>query len=56
MPISTVRLFPHTTEHLRALLEDCEAYEKLFSVKVADGVREFLVGPDVSAEFLERVR
>ena len=53
---SRVTLFPHTTEHLRALLEDREVYERRFGVKVAEGVREFLVGPEVSAEFLARLK
>jgi RimJ/RimL family protein N-acetyltransferase len=52
MPDKSVHLYAHTTEHLRALLEGREAYEARFGVKVADGVREFLIGPEVSAEFL----
>ena len=52
---TSVSLFPHTTEHLRALLESREAYERRFGVGVADGVREFLIGPEVSAEFLARL-
>lgn len=50
-----VRLYPHTTEHLRALMEGTEVYERRFRIKVAEGVREFLIGPDVSAEFLARL-
>jgi ribosomal-protein-alanine N-acetyltransferase len=55
MPISTISLFPHTIEHLRALIESAEVYESRFGVKVADGVREFLIGPEVSPEFLARL-
>lgn len=55
MQSSSVSLFPHTPEHLRALLEDREVYERRFGVKVAEGVREFLIGPEVSAEFLARL-
>ena len=55
MQSGRVSLFPHTPEHLRALLEDRKIYERRFGVKVADGVREFLIGPDVSAEFLARL-
>lgn len=40
---------------MRALLEGREVYEKRFGVKVADGVREFLIGPEVTAEFLARL-
>lgn len=53
---SNVSLYPHTTEHLRALLEGREVYETRFGLKVAEGVREFLIGPEVSAEFLARLQ
>ena len=56
MSSNKVSLFPHTTEHLRALLEGREIYERRFGVKVADGVREFLIGPEVSVEFLARLK
>ena len=55
MPGSNVRLFPHTTDHLRAVIEGAEVYEQRFQIKVADGVRDFLIGPEVSAEFLARL-
>ena len=50
-----ISLLPHTPEHLRALLEGTDVYERRFNIKVAEGVRDFLVGPEVSAEFLERL-
>jgi [ribosomal protein S5]-alanine N-acetyltransferase len=52
---NNISLLPHTPEHLKALLEGREVYESRFKVKVADGVRDFLVGPEVSAEFLARL-
>ncbi|HYJ06708.1 MAG TPA: GNAT family N-acetyltransferase [Chthoniobacterales bacterium] len=52
---SSVRLFPHTTEHLRTLLESAEAYAGRFGIRVADGLRDFLIGPEVSPEFLARL-
>lgn len=55
-PTENIRLFPHTPEHLRALLEGTEAYERRFDIRVADGVRDFLIGPEVSAEFLARLK
>jgi len=55
MPGSSVRLFLHTTEHLRALMEGAEIYERRFQIKVADGLRDFLIGPEVSPEFLARL-
>ena len=51
-----ISLVPHTPEHLRTLLEGGDAYERRFGLRVADGVREFLAGPEVSAEFLERLK
>ena len=55
MQSSSVSLYPHTAEHLRALRDGTEVYERRFELKVADGVRDFLVGPEVSAEFLARL-
>ena len=55
MQSSSIRLFPHTAEHLRALMEGAEVYERRFQVKVADGLRDFLIGPEVSPEFLARL-
>jgi RimJ/RimL family protein N-acetyltransferase len=52
---NNISLFPHTPEHLKALLEGQEIYERRFKVKVADGVRDFLIGPEVSADFLTRL-
>ena len=56
MPDRNITLFPHTPDHLRALLEGREVYERRFGIKVADGVRDFLIGPEVSAEFLARLK
>lgn len=50
-----IRLLPHTPEHLRALLDGVATYQSRFQIKVADGVRDFLAGPEVSAEFLARL-
>ena len=50
-----IRLLAHTPEHLRALLEGTDAYQNRFQIKMAAGVRDFLAGPEVSAEFLERL-
>ena len=50
-----ISLLSQTPEHFRALLEGSDIYEQRFGVRVAEGVRDFLVGPEVSAEFLERL-
>ena len=55
MQIANVKLLPHTLEHVRALVEGADAYERRFGLPVADGVREFLTGPEVSEAFLERL-
>lgn len=51
-----ISLLSQTPEHLRALLEGVDAYQRRFGIGVAEGVREFLAGPEVSAEFLERLK
>src|SRR6476619_7478472 len=50
-----LRLLSQTPDHVRALLAGADVYESRFGIRVADGVREFLAGPEVSAEFLERL-
>ena len=50
-----ISLLPQTPEHFRVLLEGTDAYQRRFRVRVAEGVRDFLAGPEVSAEFLERL-
>ena len=50
-----INLLPQTPEHLRALLAGTDVYERRFGIKVAEGVRDFLAGPEVSVEFLERL-
>lgn len=55
MEASNIRILPHTPEHLRALIEGADVYERRFRMSVADGLREFLTGPEVSAEFLARL-
>ena len=51
-----VTLIEHTPEHLRALLEGPEVYQQHSGRAVADGVRDFLCGPEVSDAFLARLR
>jgi RimJ/RimL family protein N-acetyltransferase len=53
--MKNIRLLAHTPEHLRTLLEGADAYQSRFQIKVAAGVRDLLAGPEVSAEFLERL-
>ena len=50
-----IRFLPQTPEHFRVLFEGTDAYQRRFGVRVAEGVRDFLAGPEVSAEFLERL-
>jgi RimJ/RimL family protein N-acetyltransferase len=56
MQVANLKLLPHTLEHVRALVDGSDAYERRFSLRVADGVRDFLAGAEVSAAFLERLR
>ena len=55
MQTRNISLLPHTPGHVRALLEGPDVYERRFNIKVADGVRDFLAGPEVSADFLARL-
>ncbi len=55
MPSQRVRLFPHTPDHLRALMEGGNEYERLFGISVEIGVKDFFAGPEVSEEFLARL-
>jgi ribosomal-protein-alanine N-acetyltransferase len=50
-----ISLLSHSPEHFRALLEGAEAYERRFGLRVAEGLRDFVAGPEVSADFLERI-
>jgi RimJ/RimL family protein N-acetyltransferase len=50
-----ISLLSHSPEHFRALLEGADAYERRFGLRVAEGLRDFVAGPEVSAEFLDRI-
>ncbi len=50
-----VRLLPHSPDHLRALLKSPAEYEEKSGYPIAEGVREFLGGPEVSESFQTRV-
>ena len=56
MQSERIRLLAHTPDHLRALLDGGDAYERQFGISVADGVRDSLTGPEVSESFLARFR
>jgi ribosomal-protein-alanine N-acetyltransferase len=47
-------LIPHVPAHLVALSESESAYEKLFGLRIADGVREFLQA--ASDDYMTRLR
>ena len=49
---SRLRLVPHDPEHLRALIQGPEFYARASGMKPANGLRDFIVSPDVSAEWL----
>ena len=55
MQPGSINLVAQTPERLRALIEGPEVFERRFGIRVADGVRDFLVGPEVSADFLARL-
>lgn len=47
----SLRLVPHAPAHLRALIDGPEFYERTSGLKPARGLRDFIVSPDVSAEW-----
>ena len=51
-----LRLIPHTPENLRALIQGPEFYERTSGLKPARGLRDFIVSPDVSAEWLGQLK
>ncbi|MBA3961961.1 MAG: GNAT family N-acetyltransferase [Chthoniobacterales bacterium] len=55
MAADNVSLMGHTPEDLRALSESREAYERRVGRALAEGVREFMIGPEVSPAFLEQL-
>jgi [ribosomal protein S5]-alanine N-acetyltransferase len=48
----TIELVPYGPQHIRALIEGTEAYEKSFGIRPAEGLRDFIVSDDVSPAFL----
>src|SRR5215467_9443665 len=56
MQTGNIRLLPHSPDDLRALLGEPGVYQTRFGVGIADGVREFFCGPEVSESFLARLR
>ena len=51
-----LRLVPFSAEHLLALIEGTEQFERRFGLRVAAGLREFFVSADVSPAWLAQLR
>jgi ribosomal-protein-alanine N-acetyltransferase len=51
MTTERLRLVPHAPEHLRALIDGSESYERASGLRPARGLCDFIVSPDVSAEW-----
>src|SRR5262245_31134025 len=51
-----LRLRPHSPADLLALIVSVSEFEKRIGMRVADGLREFLVSGDVSPAWIERLR
>jgi RimJ/RimL family protein N-acetyltransferase len=56
-PIETksLRLLPHSPDHIRALIKGPEFYEQCVGHPAAPGLHEFFVSKDVSPEWLAQV-
>jgi len=48
-----LRLIPYRPADLLALVEGVEAFRDSFGFAAADGLREFLLGPDVASGYIE---
>ena len=51
-----LRLVAHTPEQLRTLREGTDQYEQRFGIRLAEGLREFLVSDEVSPAWMEQVK
>jgi [ribosomal protein S5]-alanine N-acetyltransferase len=51
-----LRLAPHAPEHLGALIEGPEEYARVSGMKPAMGLRDFIVSPDVSADWFSALQ
>lgn len=56
--MQTARLdfLPQTSSHFLALVESVAAFERLAGLRAADGLRDFAVSPEISPEYLARMR
>jgi RimJ/RimL family protein N-acetyltransferase len=50
-----IELRPHTLDDVRALHASAEAYERRAGLRIAEGVRQFITGPEVSEAFNARL-
>src|SRR3954470_2476885 len=51
-----LRLVPHDPAHLRALIEGPDNYARVSGMRPANGLRDFIVSPDVSTEWMAALR
>jgi ribosomal-protein-alanine N-acetyltransferase len=56
MNTQNLELVPHTPQHLRALIEGPELYEKSFGVRPAEGLKDFFVSAEVSPVYLAELQ
>ena len=55
MKTNRLELLPHAPEHLLALIESPAAYQSAVGVRPAVELRDFVVGPEVSPDFLAKL-
>jgi RimJ/RimL family protein N-acetyltransferase len=56
MKTQRLELVPQAPEHFRALIEGPEQYEQGIGVRPAEGLRDFVVSPELSPDFLARLQ
>ena len=56
MNTKNLRLVPQAPEHLRALIEGADVYERSSGFRLADGIRDLMVSGEVSPDFLAQLQ
>jgi RimJ/RimL family protein N-acetyltransferase len=51
-----LQLFPYAPEHLLAMIDGVARFEELSGLRAAEGLRDLMVSPDVSPDWLARLR
>ena len=56
MKTKNLELIPQTPQHLLAMIEGKDVYERIFSQKLAEGIHDLMASGEVSQEFLAKLK